>query len=107
MKVIVMNRKNGLEDFIWRNRSQFDSNSPRKSLWSRIESELDSGPPDGKEKPSRNKAYWIVLLAMAIGITAIGFYNLGKSKNASKVMLFAEVQSMEHHYNRQMIAIFF
>ena len=96
-----MKRKDALEDFIWNNKEGLDSHNSPSDLWSKIENELGDEPPQKDQKPSFGLRLWIVLGIIALLATAYIFYNLGSQHSESKAMLFAEVESMEHHYDRQ------
>lgn len=95
-----MNIKDAFEDFIWNNKGDMDSHIPAGDLWNKIENELGEEPPKNEPK-GFGKGVWIALGLVALVATAVVFYNVGSNASESKVMLFAEVESIEHHYDRQ------
>ena len=101
MKVIAMNRKDRLEDFIWENKEKLDVQSPGNNLWNKIESELNNNPKKDPNNPIFDRWKWIIIGILILAITATIFYQIGSKSNKSKAMLFAEVQSMELHFDRQ------
>jgi hypothetical protein len=55
---------NNLEEFIKKNRTEFDHKEPREKLWDRIESDLDGNPP---------KFAWIWKAAVVVLLAACGY----------------------------------
>ena len=96
-----MRKKDGLEDFIWKNKEQMDRHIPKGDLWRKIESDLENTGPDEPQKSPGEKWKWIALSLLALLATAYTFYQMGSKENVNKTMLFAEVESMEHYYNRE------
>jgi len=98
MKVIAMNRKDRLEEFIFERKDALDALSPSKDLWSRIESELDNGGPEEPSPENKKYAWSIWSILAALAMTAYVFYNMGSQRSEEKMMLFAEVDELENYY---------
>ncbi|MDG2449289.1 MAG: hypothetical protein P8M34_06610 [Saprospiraceae bacterium] len=101
MKVIAMKRKDGIEKFIWDNKEDMDNHIPKGDLWKSIESELDNTDSVNPQKPLSGFGIWIAIVLIVLIATAFTFYQMGSKNSESKAMLFAEIQNIEQHYNRQ------
>ena len=101
MKVISMRGNDKLEDFIWKNRGDMDTGIPSKNIWNKIESDLNGSPEDDPKKPSMDTGKWIFLSAIVLALTAYAFFQMGNKRGEQKAMLFAEIKSMEQHYEIQ------
>tara|TARA_B100000497_G_C7662166_1_gene398912 strand:- start:1162 stop:1746 length:585 start_codon:yes stop_codon:yes gene_type:complete len=101
MKVIAMKRKDGIEKFIWDNKEDMDNHIPKGDLWNSIESELDNTDSVNPQKPLSGFGIWIAIVLIVLVATAFTFYQMGSKNSESKAMLFAEIQNIEQHYDRQ------
>ena len=108
MRVVAMNRKDRLEEFIWNNKSELDTPFSGEALWTKIDRDLDDIPED-PNRPKKKRGYKNIYIALGIlallAITASIFYELGERRSEEKMMLFAEVDEMELHFERQTLQL--
>jgi len=90
-----------IEEFIQKNRADFDSEIPDKSIWLSIEKELDN-PPQGRiVRFSIMKLAAVLVTFLCVGIL-IGLQFVPKKQlDFAQHEEFKKMMDIEHHYSQQ------
>jgi hypothetical protein len=94
-----MKKYNDIEDFILKNRDEFDDSYPNLKIWSNIEKELDKTSAFKTAIPLN---FWIIaVLSIALAISIFWILKNSGSQvlNEDEVQFFAEIEHMERYYD--------